>query len=457
MANTTEGERPREQGDSQAPSTERHPQLNTVDLMRAGSGRRAAAPEPERCIPDPSDTPEPPKGQPPIVGPVERSFGSFELLRSSRPFDPSKPTVAVLDDFRRSVFAPNGPDRPGLSHGEVSAAAAEQAGFNVLRLHTKSEDTPMDQTLGEIYNAIGSGQLRMKKGDALNISLGLEIKFSELSCALKMNVTPENYASMVKPIRERMEQIAATRGRGLHPADAERLTGSLDVQDLVKEFQRRGIDIVHSAGNEGPNEVEIDMMYARKQLSATDPQGRIYDFSANHSLTQPYRGAFEMRYHGANFFDGRPVAQQPGYYQLDTTRVRFPAEQFGGFQSYNRFKFLMMDGKGDPMYITPQDVLTSEHLRPQVESGASPLVPGAAELSPYRRGRAPAMQGLSEPLPDVPLAAVRPQSLDTLSARWDRLGRAVETIAGTSFSNVTYWEERMRLIQEQRQSKRPQR
>src|SRR5207253_3782232 len=76
------------------------------------------------------------------------------------------------------------------------------------------------------------------------------------------------------------------RARFNDPAtgEAERraLGNILQVNDTIARIQKEtGADVIHAAGNTGPNEFSLEFMTANIQLRSEDPRGVVDKFSAN--------------------------------------------------------------------------------------------------------------------------------------------------------------------------------
>lgn len=438
MSNSPEGERPAtREGATEKASSD----VDVVALFQSARNprREPAMPPPEAfkgaCIGPPEMPDKEPDFAPPLNVPgVHKSFRSFDWLKSERPFDPNRPTVAVFDDFKKSVFTPNGPNQPGLSHGEVSARAAQEAGFNVLRLHAKGEFPQAQEAIKEIRRAMKNGTIPLRAGDAINLSLGQELKFSEASCALKMNITPENYGEQRDEITKRMRQIAG-RPQG-HPMDWSRISGAVDMQKSIDAIQRQGIDIIHSAGNSGPQAFDWEFISARKQLAAGDPQGRAFPYSSKHGLTTTYPSSFEVHYRPADLTSSTPIAKQVGYYQLDNYPIRFAAERFGGPPNHLTYMRRKDDG----------DLERGKIERfPPIATGATLLSPDG-KPQPFSTAYRPPYEGgfTGTAAPITAVAHVTPRTDIESALRTNSARPSVEVIAGTSFSNATYWFDRMR-------------
>jgi hypothetical protein len=128
--------------------------------------------------------------------------------------------------------------------------------------------------------------------------------------------------------------------------------------------------------------------------------------------------------------------------------VKFPAERFGGAahkQSVERNEF------GDPV----QRQLDKQVLDPQ-----NLAHPYDTKFSLQRGGSRQHVNWMrsfdwdkSLPLPVVPLAKAVPQSFENAQIQ-AKDKRTVEVVTGTSFSNVTYWQER-RMQWDAEQSAQP--
>ena len=254
---------------------------------------------------------------------VVQNFKTFDLLAGKAPFDSSRHTVAVLDDFKKAMYAPNDPKHHGLAHGEVSAAAAEQAGFNVLRLQMHDNVLPAT-VFSEIDREMKAGHLPLRAGDALNASLGWDSNWKEASCMLDMKITPESYADQRPEIMKRVKEVATGVRPARRPSDGIFLTQMAATQQQVDQLQKDGLTVVHSAGNSGWKNFDIGFANAKVQLAASDFQGHTFPYSARHSLTTAYPSSFEMVY------DPSKKA-----YHLRHTHVYFPEKDFDGPPAHN--------------------------------------------------------------------------------------------------------------------------
>ncbi len=232
---------------------------------------------------------------------------SITVLDSAQNLDPSKPTVVVLDDFRdiRRNTEPLDSQGNGLPHGEPTAQAARQNGFNVVRVQDNTT-APWDGTganfampLMGIEQKINSGELPLGKGDVINISLGNnpDLSFTKVSSMLQtkggmpdLNVTPENLAANKDRILQGMQAIV--NNPASTPEERKIASRIVDTNAAIQRLQDKGITVVHAAGNNGPGEFSPDFMSAAVQLRSQRPDGTPDPFSANHSLAKPADGIF---------------------------------------------------------------------------------------------------------------------------------------------------------------------
>jgi hypothetical protein len=288
------------------------------------------------CIKPPQTKPEGHHLAPPKPVEIEQSYENFNLLKNIVPFDPNRHTVVILDDFQRSEYSPNGSKQPGLSHGEVSAAAAEQAGFNVLRLDI-NRNAEMATILAEVDKLKNEGRLPLRSGDALNISYERNWTWSEARCLLHMSVTPKSYASQRQEIMQRVNLIATGKAPVKAPADGVWLTEAAGIHKQIENLQNQGLTVVAAAGNQTRNQLNLDFINAREQLAAGNAKGKTYPFSAQNSLTTTYPGGFEMVY--------EPSKKA---YHLRNTNVYFPERDFGGApESVAHRRCQLLDARGN--------------------------------------------------------------------------------------------------------------
>lgn len=249
---------------------------------------------------------------------------NLQILPSSKPFDQSMPFVAVLDFFGEDSKStlPNGNVKP--AHGEISAGAAEANGFNVLRLQ-KPPRTSLSDVMKDIDARIESGELKLGRGDYLNISLGLdEMPFQFVSHVVGYEVNAENLAAVREQLIQSFRDVANDRRmRGWLRSRAEEI---VDSNEAIDKLQARGITIIHSSGNGGPDAFLPEFLNAAVQLSSNRPDGSPDRFSSNHSLTTPADGVVGFRAVPSNPLDPKPIAQQRGEWQMVNSGARYPLE-----------------------------------------------------------------------------------------------------------------------------------
>jgi hypothetical protein len=263
-------------------------------------------------------------------------LGTYDLLDPHKHLNPAKRTIAFLDNFDPSDALPIlGTCR--FPHGESSATAAEQNGYNVLRLQPNYKamrwhySSDYSKPLTAIYENTISGNLKLRHGDVLNISMGQPFvglmgqpSIAEANDFLhpKTAITREN----LNDRSERAEILAAMKARMQDPETPqdmrERLRQVVETNQIVDKIQRQlGVDVVVSAGNKGPDRFSWDFLTAKQRLGSTDASGNQVESSATGSSKS--QGQFPLVYHNLNVFSPEPLANQLGFYNPEGTKIRY--------------------------------------------------------------------------------------------------------------------------------------
>ena len=380
--------------------------------------------KPEDANPKPEDATTKPDGS--STSPAAAK-PSFELAAPIGDLDPKKPTVAFLDNFTKDWPAasldgdnPNGK----ISHGEFSAMSAEQNGFNAVRLELttdRAKDIDFAKTLDDVGKAIDDGKLPLGKGDVLNISAGNnDPTFDEASKTLGFKVTPENLKEMRPKILERLGELANDPSQS--DKDRERFKRVVDTNAAIDRMQARGVEVMQSAGNEGPTKFSWDFMNAKHQLSAVTPDGTPEKFSANHSLATPTQANFDTHYNKYDLTSPQPLAEQngPGTYKIGDEK--YSAAKFGGERTSRHFVERNEDGI--------------------VVNGRQPAIPTDVAFNPSSKNTPEVMQPHTpaklETVKAVPERPEFTKKPSTLTSHADPFkGIYVENSPGTSFANKT--------------------
>ncbi len=313
-----------------------------------------------------------------VYKPGEEHFASFDKLPDRRSLDRKQPTIAFLDDFsltNEQAAYPNGKDKPGLAHGDISAVPAEQRGYNVLRLQPNEGAnrllkglpglnigiTDFGKLLTDVSKGIDKGAIPLGRGDALNISMNNKVfpaDFAGASKVFGLNITPENLREQVPAILKKMEELANTPGQ---PGAQEMFKELVASNKAILDIQKHGIEVVNSAGNFGKNVFDLGFLTAKTHLTGVDESGRYYITSSKNSMSTPSLGNYDLKYEPPN-----PNALEQtgpaGRYKLGNLPVYFDANQFGGIRT-------------DDMYMqrTPEgwNQMTSnpDHVRKAPEGG----------------------------------------------------------------------------------------
>jgi hypothetical protein len=307
-----------------------------------------------------------------VYKPDEAHFATFDKLPDRHRLDPTKPTIAFLDDFSLTYEAaayPNGREQPGLAHGDVSAVPAEQRGYNVLRLQpTEAGNSPLPgaglsiqitdfgKILTNVSKEIDKGTIPLGRGDALNISMNNKLfpaDFAGASKILAMNITPENLRDQVPAILKKMEKLANTPGQPQVQDVFKELVAS---NKAIIDMQKHGIEVVNSAGNFGPNVFDLGFLTAQTHLTGVDEKGRYYITSSRNSLSTPSLGNYELKYEPPN--PNAPDQTDPaGRYKLGNLPVYFDANKFGGIHTDDLY-FKRTPAGWNEMTSNPEHVQT---------------------------------------------------------------------------------------------------
>lgn len=368
-----------------------------------------------------------------------------ELVKKTEK-DSKAPTVAFLDEFKRKDVDLG--DGTFVAHGEISRAAAEANGFNTIALQNgdkrdRNDDFDYSKRLNEIGKKIDAGELKLGRGDVLNVSMGNnDPTFEQANQFLGFTgdkaITRENLAANKDAILNRMREISQDPTR----SDADRTTAQrvVDTNKAIDDLKARGIEVVHAAGNDSANRFSWDFMNSSTELASVKPSGKPDDFSASHSLTTPGDGVVPIHIvNEANLFSPTPLASQKGNLEIGDTGAKFPRTGRDIFpadnQIFNRENF-QLGGRMDKLKAEPK-----------------PLDPTLFDATPIDQRT---ISGASVPTTDLgaPIlpsdkfsgAAPYPKKFDTIRKERDEFAQplkpgeiAVEgVISGTSFANINY-------------------
>lgn len=218
--------------------------------------------------------------------------GRFIDVLPYRRLDHLRPTAVILDKFSFSIFTRG--EGSFVSHGCISADAAQQAGYNVIRV---SEISPgrflhLEHALPELVERIRDYTVPIGEGDVLNISAVKSVPFDGISNILNLSITRENLREMVPAILSRMQEISGDSNE--LPAVREFFRRQLVSNLAVESIKRRRVEVIAAGGNDGPDWFNIALLTASTQLSASGADGKIALWSADNSLTTPAIGDFEV-------------------------------------------------------------------------------------------------------------------------------------------------------------------
>lgn len=295
----------------------------SLDLMRAETAAKKPAQKFPPQMPTDNGTGVPmPRPRPDMTS-------AASLLPAHIQFDRDKRTVIVLDDYRDHNTWTLG--NKGFSHGELIARINEENGFNAVRMQAgtlKSGMLELPKSLKAVNDAIDSGKISIKPGDVVNLSLSHSITYAELNRMSGLQITPQNVAS------QRDQVLAAFRAKVADPStpqkDRNYMSNVLEVTAQIRQMQARGLEVVASAGNDGPNYFNIAFIAADKMFAAVGADGQPAPYSQTNSLTTDGKGQVDFYSMPVLLLDTTPIAQQQGVYRLDGSKVTLSGKEFGG-------------------------------------------------------------------------------------------------------------------------------
>lgn len=203
----------------------------------------------------------------------------------ARELDPKKPTVLVFDNFggrRSSSGLPPAAGEPTSVRGYVSAEEAEKQGFNVIRVGSTVDTPALDKALPELADKIEKGDLALGQGDIVNINAESNISYKSAGDLLGLSITADNVKNMVPDMLHRMRELSEDPRQDA--ATRTWLKQMLAVNDAAKRIADKGIEVIASAGSDGPDKFNIAALTATTQLVARTETGELSTLSADNSL-----------------------------------------------------------------------------------------------------------------------------------------------------------------------------
>jgi hypothetical protein len=176
----------------------------------------------------------------------------IKIVGKPEHLDPSKPTVAFLDDFSKPKESAG--LLPVENHGEISAKGAEANGFNVYRVQTGT--APMGEQMQAMDAKIKSGELPLGKGDAVNVSLGSGNDLPVEGGAKFFGVSATN-DTLAQNKDKLLDGIKAKSEDSSNPALQSGLGDVVKSNDAIKDMQDKGIRVLQppamtAAANSAP-------------------------------------------------------------------------------------------------------------------------------------------------------------------------------------------------------------
>ncbi len=199
--------------------------------------------------------------------------------------DPKKPTLLVFDNFggrRQASGLPPAAGEPTSVRGDVSAEEAEKQGFNVIRVGSTVDTPALDKALPELADKIEKGDLALGQGDIVNINAESNISYKSAGDLLGLSITADNVKNMVPDMLHRMRELSEDPRQDA--ATRTWLKQMLAVNDATKRIADKGIEVVASAGSDGPDKFNIAALTATTQLASRTETGELSALSADNSL-----------------------------------------------------------------------------------------------------------------------------------------------------------------------------
>ncbi|MFA6556258.1 MAG: hypothetical protein WCT03_07510, partial [Candidatus Obscuribacterales bacterium] len=334
------------------------------DLTRGAKNSKKSAPKESSTAKPESKSDAKSEAKPGAKAEDKPAEEPFKVLNDTSNLDPNKPTVLFLDDFRKdSIEKKNDPKgtgkvetqgseialnnvttngkgvtkhtETGFTHGEFSARLAEENDFNAIRAQLNTSDSDgipdFSKPLNGIADQIDSGKLKLGKGDVVNVSMGgVDLPFGQINQLLGSNkdntITPENVKNpeTQKDILERLGKVADDPSQPQVVRDWSKI--QVDTNKAIQRLQGQGVEVLHSAANEGKDTLSLEFLSANHELASADSKtGKTDAFAPEHSKTTQANGVYPIRFQpGTEMGGGRE-----GKYTVEGTNVKFRGEEFG--------------------------------------------------------------------------------------------------------------------------------
>lgn len=297
----------------------------SLDLLLAGKNdkRRSALPKTPATTDGTTATTSPPKDRTAAATVIPPRLAHLDGV----------PTIVVPDAYGTNILMLSG--ERGFSHGELSARMAEEKGFNVLRIEvarTASGEPDATTTLQQLNKALDAGQVQLKEGDTINLSMEYSTTFAYVNKLLGLDIDAQN-------VRERRGEILSAAKAKLddptvNKMNREFLRTIVTLNEEIAKLQARGLKVVAAGGNNGPMQFNIGMMNADAQYAAVRRDGTFEPYSARNSLTT-VTGQGEVSFYAMPMraLDPTPIASQSGVYRLGGTNIFLSTSEFGPLQA----------------------------------------------------------------------------------------------------------------------------
>lgn len=197
---------------------------------------------------------------------------------------PQKPklNIALIDIFKKTYDSGciDWDDLPDVSHGDITKRIIQEGLPNAeIDCFGESMIGSLDEILKNIHNG--------KKYDALNLSCGIDNKFSELSKAIGKPITSENISENIDEVKKLINRSTKDK----HTMQLKQIIEKLD------EIADTGTKVYIAAGNERNKRLNLlTLSKKNNSVGALDLKGKKARFSNANSLVNKWEiGVFKIK------------------------------------------------------------------------------------------------------------------------------------------------------------------
>ena len=154
--------------------------------------------------------------------------------------------ILVIDGFNKNIINLDKNGRGDISHGRITSGIIEKGlpNANVYKRNIKQSDMEnIDSMQTNIVKPLLKDMRNGVKYDAINLSIGTEMSFGELSARMGKDINPQNILYKSGEVKEYLRENAQEMGGVTESAMA--------LVDCMDSISAKGTDIYVSAGNGG--------------------------------------------------------------------------------------------------------------------------------------------------------------------------------------------------------------